>query len=114
MRDWTEKQGEPFVFLDFDAVSQSQNPPPGGSLTNWHYMCSVSWVARCSSADPCDLINVDHSERSTDDDGRPMPQIVSGIVERIHATEDGQCTDEMNRNLWQIVFNTLLKPARAE
>ena len=54
---------------------------------------------------------MDHSEGFNELGERVTPpQILQGNIERIHATEDGMCVDEMNRNLWQVVFNILLKP----
>ena len=38
MKQWVEEQGEPYVYLDFDAISLGKNSPPGGSQNNWHYM----------------------------------------------------------------------------
>lgn len=108
MKRWVEERGEPYVFLDFDALSVAQHSPPGGALNNWHYMCSIAWRTACAF---CDLVQIDHSE-GVNEFGEQVtpPQILQGNIERIHATEDGMCADEMNRNLWQIVFNILLKP----
>ena len=108
MKQWVQDRGEPYAFLDFDALSVASHPPPGGSLNNWHYMCSVAWRIACTT---CDLVQVDHSEGFNELGERVTPpQILQGNIERIHATEDGMCVDEMNRNLWQVVFNILLKP----
>ena len=110
MKQWVTDQGEPFVFLDFDTMASAPTIPPGGSLGNWHYMCSIAWRISCNG---CDLVQVDHSDGvdpGSGEGGYVAAQITQGQVERIHATDDGMCADEMNRNLWQVVFNTLLKP----
>lgn len=113
MKEWVEGAGEPFAFVDFDAMSHAKAPPPGGSMNNWHYMCSVAWRTRCGRNKECGLVIVDHSETSFNSStGAFYFQIPRGLVDRIHATEDGLCGDEMNRNVWQVVFNTLLKPAQ--
>jgi hypothetical protein len=110
MKNWVEQRGEPYAFLDFDALSIAAHAPPGGSEYNWHYMCSVVWRIACAA---CDLVQIDHSDgfNSTTGERITPPQILQGNIERIHATEDGMCVDEMNRNLWQVVFNVLLKPS---
>jgi hypothetical protein len=109
MKNWVEERGEPYAFLDFDALSVAAHGPPGGSLNNWHYMCSVAWRVACAA---CDLVQIDHSDGIDEATGEEVtpPQILQGNIERIHATEDGMCVDEMNRNLWQVAFNVLLKP----
>lgn len=106
MKGWVESKGEPFAFLDYDGISLSKHTPPGGADNNWHYMCSIGWRTSCAN---CDLLRVDHSN-GVNEFGEPVPQMPVGNVERIMSTEDGVCADEMNRNLWQIVFNTLLTP----
>ena len=108
MKQWVQKQGEPFTYLDYDVMSLAENPPPGGSNNNWHYMCSISWRIHCMY---CDLVRIDHNN-GRDEFGEPSPQFPVGNVEMILATEDGACSDEMNRNLWQAVFNTLIPPAQ--
>lgn len=107
MKTWVQSQGEPFAYLDYDTMSLAEHPPPGGSNNNWHYMCSVAWRIHCVY---CDLVRIDH-HNGVDEFGEPVPQFPVGNVERILATEDGSCSDEMNRNLWQAVFNTLITPA---
>jgi hypothetical protein len=108
MNGWVAEQGEPFAWLDFETVARAPSPPPGGGDNNWHYMCSLSWRLSCAE---CDLLQVDHANGVGADGVTPAPQIPQGDVERLHATEDGECADEMNRNLWQLVFNTLVAPA---
>jgi hypothetical protein len=107
IKDWVAAQGEPFAFLDYDTMSLAEHPPPGGSSNNWHYMCSVAWRIHCVY---CDLVRLDH-QNGVNEFGEPLPQFPVGNVERVLATEDGSCSDEMNRNLWQSVFNTLITPA---
>lgn len=110
MKSWVDAAGEPYVFLDFQAMSSSAHPPPGGSMNNWHYMCSVAWRITCAD---CELFQVDH-EDGQDEQGNLLQQIRQGDVERVHATEDGLCGDEMNRNMWQVALNMLLKPGRRD
>lgn len=106
MKGWVESQGEPFAYLDYDTVSLAKHPPPGGADNNWHYMCSVAWRISCVY---CDLVRIDHNN-GINEFGEPLPQFPVGNVERVLATEDGSCSDEMNRNLWQLVFNSLITP----
>ena len=110
MKGWVNQMGEPFVFVDYDAMSASPHPPPGGADNNWHYMCSIGWNIRCNQ---CKQVMVDH-DNGIDEDGNLIPQIVHGKVEKIMSTEDESCTDEMNRNLWQVVLNTLIPPASSD
>jgi hypothetical protein len=110
MRAWVEAQGEPFAFLDYDGIGRAAHPPPGGANNNWHYMCSLAWRVNCTA---CDLVQIDRSNRGGGEDGiTPTEQIPRGSVEGLYASDDGQCTDEMNRNLWQVVFNALVPPAK--
>jgi len=108
MRQWVNQQGEPFTFVDFDALSMAPTSPPGGAANNWHYMCSVTWRTQCSY---CQLLRIDPNN-GVDPDGLPATQI-QGNVERMHMDEDGFCADETNRNLWQVVMNTVVKSGKA-
>lgn len=108
MKKWVEEKGEPFAFLDYDTISLSMTTPPGGADYNWHYMCSIAWRITCST---CKLLQVDH-DNGVNEFGEPIPQVLQGNIERIMSTEDHMCTDEMNRNLWQIVFNALVTPSQ--
>jgi hypothetical protein len=109
MRAWTAAQGAPFEFLDFEALASAAHAPPGGADNNWHYMCSTSWRVSCAY---CDLVRVDHGDGVDEATGALLPQVPVGNLERVHATEDGACADEMNRNLWQVALNALVKPGR--
>ena len=106
MKSWVAEQGEPFAYLDYDTISSAKDSPPGGADNNWHYMCSLAWRLSCTY---CDLVRIDHHD-GVDTFGEPIPQFPVGNLERIMSTEDGSCADEMNRNLWQVVFNTLITP----
>ncbi len=88
-----------FALLDYDGISNAAHPPPGGADNNWHYMCAIAWLRD---------LRVDHSREGLNEFGEPIAQLYQGKVERIMATEDGSCGDEMNRALWQVVFNMLL------
>lgn len=114
MRQWVADQGEPYVYLDFDAISLAPHSPPGGSQNNWHYMCSIAWRGTCNE---CESLMIDHSDGAIiDKSGQRtiVSQIPQATVERVHATDDGLCADELNRNMWQVVFNTLAKPKKEE
>lgn len=103
MRRWVEERQathpNTFALLDYDRISLSAHPPPGGADNNWHYMCAIAWLRN---------VRVDHSPEGTNDFGEPISQIYQGKVERIMSTEDQTCGDEMNRMLWQAAFNMLL------
>ena len=102
MRRWVEhknKENNVFAFLDYDRISLAAHPPPGGADNNWHYMCAIAWLRD---------IRTDHSPEGMNEYGEPISQIYQGRVEKIMSTEDETCGDEMNRMLWQVVFNMLL------
>lgn len=100
MKDWVAtRASNKFAFLDYDRISLSAHPPPGGADNNWHYMCAIAWLRD---------LRVDHSKFGMNEFGEPQSQIYQGKVERIMSTEDATCGDEMNRMLWQVVFNMLL------
>jgi len=117
MREWVNSQkeggrGGRFVFVDFAAMTNAENTPPAASNGNWHYMCYISWLNRrwrevrpgewaWDCAD-CNLAVLDSSGNAT-----TKAQVLRGQVFRIHATEDGQCMDEMNRNMWNSIFNLI-------
>jgi hypothetical protein len=88
-----------FAFLDYDALSLADHPPPGGADNNWHYMCAIAWLRN---------VRVDHSPEGMNEFGEPVSQIYQGKVERVMSTEDETCGDEMNRMLWQVAWNMIL------
>lgn len=92
LREWVQAEGEPYVFLDYDAMSRAAHPPPGGADLDPHYMCAAEWAPGTKV-------------------GGGTAQIPRGAVRRVRTTEDGLCSDEMNRNLWQVIFNAVLQPA---
>lgn len=105
LTEWVRRQGAPFTVLDFDRVAEAAQAPPGGAGNNWHYMCSLVWRMEC---DHCELAHM--NTRNGLSEGGFRAYQAMGTPERILATDDGQCVDEMNRNLWQMMFNTLINP----
>ena len=108
MRQWVADHGDPFIDLDYEKIAAAEHPPPGAVGQNWHYMCSVMWGHLCHG---CPRIKMGGTE--DDGSGEFIPQLKKGTADRIHGTQDEMCVDEMNRNLWQIVFNAVLEPAVA-
>jgi hypothetical protein len=105
MKLWTEKQGPMFSFVDFDALSRAAIRPPGGGGIDKHYICSLLWKRPCKG---CPAILIDR-RAGVMKNGSLLPQIIEGTVGAVHTTEDGLCTDETNRAVWNIIFNTLIQ-----
>jgi hypothetical protein len=47
-------------------------------------------------------------DRSAGGDG--AWQLPRGEVRSVRANEDGLCADEMNRNVWRLIFNAVVQP----
>lgn len=107
-KNWVKENDGPFEILDFDMVAAARNAPPGGAKNNWHYMCSITWNhdACPPGSTQCEPTHMDSRNGLTINGYRAAQ--AKGRIAFITATEDGQCVDEMNRNLWQMVWNTEL------
>lgn len=98
LRSWAAAAGAPFAYVDFDALAAAEGAPRG-TLGSKHYACWVDWR---SARFPVGAA------------GNPAGGgQVLGRVERLHATQDGACSDEMDRNLWQLMLNALLDSSGA-
>lgn len=180
MRTWVGEQGDPFTFVDFNALTaptaNGQRPPQPLALDK-HFMCRLKWNAVKSSQKvvfgqsyasssttnssvqgngseggnaapaPSPVPSVEPNTRQHSRDGggagdttndtnvasptpapppepepepNPAPspspvgdpttdggEIVGGSIGKIWVVEDGICADETNRNLWQVIMNTL-------
>ena len=93
-------QSGKWVFLDFASMSEAENRPPlPGGPTDKHYICSIWWRGPgCKRCAPL-LIGGDADAEH---------QFYSGVIERIQSDEGGTCTDEMQRNVWQVLLRLLL------
>jgi len=104
MRTFVEEQGHPFEYVDFDALSTAPEPKPAGPLgRDKHWMCKIGWNLQTASK-----FTLDTSRRGANTDWQPLPQIYAPKIERLVTTADGHCTDEVNRNLWQLILNVML------
>mmetsp|Transcript_4695 Transcript_4695/g.13492 ORF Transcript_4695/g.13492 Transcript_4695/m.13492 type:complete len:605 (-) Transcript_4695:890-2704(-) len=96
MKAWAKKAGPKAEFLDFDILAHVPGGPPAGADGNWHYSCFLQWP----------------SWRNKKLESQPgnyfRDRLYGHPIEGLVMTEDGSCGDEMNRNLWQMVFNVLL------
>lgn len=99
MREWINEKGPQFLYVDFDALASSSNAP-NGTKGSKHYSCWIEW----SKA----MYPFGASENPS---GTSQ---IFGEVARIHTDIDGECSDEMNRNLWQVIFNGLFDSFNAE
>jgi hypothetical protein len=104
MKEWVERRGAPYQYIEYDnlATAPGSNNPARPYTGDKHYMCRLVWNTKAAAQ-----LAVDGSRAGIDDAGIPLPQVVSGTMERITVMEDLQCVDEMNRNLAQLVFNAI-------
>lgn len=101
MRKWIESRGQPYSYVDFEALVGAENAPKG-TLESKHFACWMEW-RKGSPRFP------------TGASGNPAGAgQLTGRVERIYTDADGACSDEMNRNLWQVILNALLDSAGAQ
>ena len=104
MRVWVEAQGDPYYYVDYDALSSASAPKPPHPITpDKHFMCALWWSPR-----KLPQVRFDASRQGKDAAGNPLPQIPVGSLSGIQVTSDGRCADETNRNLWQMILNTLI------
>ncbi len=105
MKQWVHERHSThpnkFVFVDFDALSMAENRPPLPAGTDKHYICSIWWQS--PSCKTCPAVIIDEKSSLNN-----RPQIPRGSMSRIQTTQDGLCTDETQRNAWQVLLNALL------
>jgi hypothetical protein len=105
MKEWVKEQQkthpDKFIFLDFDAMSMAENRPPLPSGSDKHYICSIWWQP--PSCKTCKPVIIDEKSSFS-----RRPEIPQGNITRIQAPEDGMCTDETQRNAWQVLLNALI------
>jgi len=91
-------------FVDFDAMSRDPHHPPScdGDI---HWMCWLKWAGRKQGVE-------------NEATALPAPGPEDNVLREkrfdvaaagIYATSDGECRDEMNLNLWQVIFNLFMK-----
>lgn len=99
MKAWVKDRptGSNIRFVDFDAMSNSINAPPICAGENWHYQCFLTWPAWSNK------IALTDTETNWFRD-----RVYRAPLVGLYMTEDGQCADEMNRNVWQVIFNNML------
>lgn len=92
MKGWIDGQTNgKYLYVDVDALASAPNAPRGTKGSK-HYQCWIEWT---SSQFPFGT-----------DNPSGMSQF-HGSVEKIHPDVQGECADEMNRNIWQIILNGL-------
>jgi len=98
MKEWVLKQNSTQIaFLDFDNMSLSRHAPPICVGENWHYQCFLTWPASSNKL----ALNDKETNYFRD-------RVYGAPLVGLYMTEDGQCFDEMNRNVWQIIFNLII------
>ena len=96
MQAWIHAQQDPhYQFVDFDALAAAPLPkPPGPVGGDKHFMCRLyfsSW--RTPPVHIARGVGV---------------QIPNGYLDKVWVTDDGRCSDEMNRNLLQVIANAIV------
>lgn len=92
MKGWIDGQTNgKYLYVDVDALASAPNAPRGTKGSK-HYQCWIEWT---SSQFPFGT-----------DNPSGMSQF-HGKIEKIHPDVQGECADEMNRNIWQIILNGL-------
>jgi hypothetical protein len=96
IKEWMESQGHPFAWVDFDALA-SADGAPRGTRGSKHYGCWLEWQNASfplgASGNP------------------PGSAQATGVLGRVHTDLSGQCSDEMNRNLMEVILNGLIDNA---
>lgn len=100
MKAWVEARPRDsnIKFVDFDAMSNSVHAPPICAGENWHYQCFLTWPAHGNKVALADTTTNWFRDR-----------VYRAPLVGLYMTEDGQCADEMNRNLWQVILNNLMR-----
>lgn len=90
MQQWIEQQGSPYSYVDFDAmVVAALNATALPAAGSKHFSCWLSWK------------NLKFSSAASGSQ-------LHGHIESFHQDPGGECSDEINRNLWQVILNSLL------
>lgn len=91
-------------FVDMDAMARDPHRPPH-SDGDMHNMCWLRWAGHEQGSES----NLTTLEVPRAEDNVLRDRQHGSAVIGIQTTTDGQCRDEMNLNLWQIVFNIFMK-----
>lgn len=100
MREWAANRTDAGVathFLDFDTWSQAPNVPAACAKKNKHYACHLRALG------PKDIVpGVNYFVE-------PHQKVPLGDF---WSSEDGECWDDMNAQVWQAYFNVaMMEPA---
>jgi len=100
MKEWVAAKpaSSNIKFVDFDAMSVSVHAPPICAGENWHYQCFLTWPAHGNKVALEDM-----------DTNWFRDRYYRAPLVGLYMTEDGQCADEMNRNLWQVILNNVMR-----
>lgn len=99
IKQWIDRQGKPYSYVDFDAMVSAPNAPNGTSGSK-HFTCWAQW-------------KIAKFPRGAAGNPAGSGQLTVK-VERLHTDLEGTCADEMNRNLWQVILNGLLDSLGAQ
>jgi len=91
------------VLLNLMLVRSSHAPSLAGARDK-HYICSLWW--RYGDCSACQPLVLDSTAQQSDNP--PRPQFLQGAVDRVQVGEEGSCTDETQRNVWQALLNALV------
>ena len=111
IRQWAANQGPPYYYIDYDAFIAVPPPKPpqpqyfAASRTEKHFMC---WTGYNFQAIEKIKLTLDGSAQGAGPDGRPLSQIQQGVIERIQTQAGGECSDETNRNLWNVILSLVV------
>ena len=101
MRKWAASRspeaGGNVFYLDFDAMAEAPDAPPGLASSNWHFQC---------------FLDPNHNQEARRELGSlkaawHWPELPGHIYPSVWTDSEGKCDDEMNRNIWQMLFNIL-------
>ena len=96
LKSWVASQrrkGAPIYFLDFDFLAHLPNAPLGDTGNNWHYQCY--------------LIPTKHQTHKSRNSWRVTWPNTTIFNEQIRMQGDGTCNDEMNREVWALIFKNI-------
>lgn len=69
--------------------------------TDTHFVCATVWHRTSKPS-----VQIGRASQFSELEA----QIPVGRMERLQMTTDGKCSDETNRNLWQMIFNVMIPP----